>query len=215
MSQEEIYNKYHKDPKFQNLGKGSYQGDKVRDSFGKTCKTVLDFGCGSGYAVRGLRGLGFDASGYEYSVSGYEKYLKGDEGFYNRIESLIGRKYDLIYSTEVLEHIPEEMIDTYMKILYDICGKYVFMTISLRPSSDNNAYHCTLKSREWWEDKFTKHGFKKIKSIVDKYQKVSKRSTVEILSQWSNVGEFGESFAKKPPYELYGEEQPWFFAFGK
>jgi len=216
MSQKDLYEKYHDNPAFHNIGSSTFKGDLVSSIYGRSVNTVLDFGCGTGYAVRGLRNLGYEAYGYEYSRVAFEKYgLDGDGIYFNRIEDVIGKKFDLLYSTEVLEHIPEDLIDFYVDFFSRICSRRVFMTISLRPSSDNNAYHCTLKPRAWWESHFIRHGFIVDSDVVSRCQTRGQRSTKQILSQWKGIGEFGVKFADNPPYELNGEEQPWFFAFRK
>ena len=213
MEQKQIYEEFHNNPVFNNLGKSTYKGGLVENVYGKKITTILDFGCGSGYAVRMMQKK-YKCFGYEYSKTAFDKYLK-ESYFYNRIEDVICQKYDLIYSTEVMEHIPEELIDFYIDLFYRIANKYIFMTISLRPSSNNNAYHCTLKPRDWWEKKFREHGFIVDYDVVKHCQKKSNKTSKEIFSQWKKLGKKAIEFAENPPYELNGEEQPWYFAFKK
>jgi len=213
VNQIELYEKYHNDPAFHNLGSATYKGDIVKKIYGNKITTILDFGCDSGFAVRKFRKIGYQAFGYEYSKVAFDKYLK-EPIFYNDINK-IHDTYDMIYSTDVLEHIPEEDIPDVLDNLFHLCNKYVFMTISLRPSSNNNAYHCTLKSRNWWNEKFNDAGFQKDQDTINLVQKRGSRSTKKILSQWNNIGKFGKMFSANPPYELNGEEQPWFFVYKK
>ena len=71
-------------------------------------------------------------------------------------------KFDLIFCTDVLEHIPEEGLE---KILLDIkslsCTGMVVFTIATTPAAQilpngENA-HCTIKSREWWREILEKY----------------------------------------------------------
>lgn len=211
------YNAYHKLSKFSssNFGKTSYQGDKVFSHYGNTISSVLDFGCGNGYAVHRMnKDHKLKTYGYEVSETARKQYQDDSDIWIKDLNSC-KKKIDIIYSTEVFEHIPENNLDEVIENLTNICKVGFFMTISLRPSSDNNAYHCTLKPRHWWEAKFEKHGLITDRNAILKYQINNGRTTTDILSKWSHLGPDVKKFAENPPYELNGEEQFWFFIFKK
>lgn len=174
---------------------------------------TLDFGCGNGFAVRQMRLEGRPWFGLEYSQTAFEKFLREPYYYLGDTSQFADRQFDMTYSTEVLEHIPAEIVPEVVEGICRVTARYVFMTISLRPSSDNNSYHCTLRSRAWWEEQFTSRGFVRDDEVVRRFQKVTLKSTKAILSKWANLGPECHAFAKSPPYELHGESQFWFFAF--
>lgn len=67
---------------------------------------------------------------------------------------------DLVICTDVMEHIPEHLVD---EVLTDICSlanKAVFLNISTRPASktlvDGSNAHATVKPMHWWQNKIDK-----------------------------------------------------------
>lgn len=68
---------------------------------------ILDFGCSWGYGVYQLNKRGFHAEGFEVSNprARYGRDNLGAKIFSNR-EDLLG-KYDVIFSSHVLEHLPD------------------------------------------------------------------------------------------------------------
>lgn len=208
----ELYEQYHRQCPFQDFGESTFLGDQALAAY-SDAGTALDFGCGNGLAVRRMREAGHDWYGLEYSEAAYEQYLGGPPFFVGETSQFGDGQFDLAYSTEVLEHIPAEMVPDVIADLCRVTKRYMFLTISLRPSSDNNRYHCTLRPRAWWEAHFERSGFVVDRPVVERFQKVSLKSTRQILAKWAHLGPACQSFADNPPYELFGESQFWFFAF--
>jgi SAM-dependent methyltransferase len=207
-----IYEKYHNECPFENFGLDTFQGDKAVAAY-PDARTVLDFGCGNGYAVRKMRQSGGDWIGIEYSQAAYDKYLKESYFCTGTTKQFADRQFDMVYSTEVLEHVPEMDVPDVTRELCRLADKYLFLTISLRPSSDDNRYHCTLKPREWWEGKFTGHGFEIDRDVIKCFQRRTLKSTRRIFMKWAHFGPAAVSFARNPPFQLRGESQFWFFCF--
>lgn len=212
----QFYDAYHDHCPFGSCcGRNTFHAPKAIRAF-PDAHRVLDFGCGSGYAVRQMRKRGREWFGLELSESAFKQYLQGDRCFsVGTLNQFPDNQFDMVYSTEVFEHIPEEEIDGVISHLSRIVTKCVFLTISLRPSSNNNSFHCTLKPRAWWEQKFADHGFISDQDAVQAFQQVTLQSTSDILRRWSKLGPLCHEFAENPPYELYGETQFWYFAFYK
>jgi SAM-dependent methyltransferase len=207
-----LYEDYHINCAFNDFGVTSFQAEKAVAAYPDAVAT-LDFGCGNGFAVRQMRQAGHSWHGLEYSRAAFEQHLHEPYFHLGDTRQFRDRQFDLVYSTEVMEHIPEEQIDGVVADLCRITAKYIFMTISLRPSSQNNRFHCTLKPRAWWEPKFTSHGFQVDRHIVRAYQGITLKSTRHILQKWAGMGPIPAAFAENPPYELNGESQFWYFAF--
>lgn len=217
-----FYDEYHKRLKKQFSSFGvKYVEDVCREfSF----ESVLDAGCGDGEAIREFLKKGYNAVGIE--LSGYKiregcKDLKRKGIIFQASLDNIPFKdnsFDLVFSTEVLEHIPEEKIEKTIKEIIRVARRYIFLTISLRPSMDNNKYHITLKPRDWWENKFIKNGATIMHDKLNKFQKRCEGATTRdiiLLSSAKPIINEMEWFIDNPKYDLKGELEPWFFIFEK
>lgn len=187
--------------------------------------SCLDAGCGQSDVVRLLLKQGYDVKGIELSEfilkSKANDLLKSGHVLAGNLVEIPfeDNKFELTVSFDVLEHIPEKDIDRVVSELVRVTKKYLFLTISLRPSSNNNAYHVTLKPREWWESKFLSHnGVNKRTDIISGLQKVIPGASVkDIMMEGPTktiINEL-EWFMDTPPYDLKGECEPWYFAFEK
>lgn len=112
--------------------------------------TLLDYGCGKGqqYHVDKLHEpWGIMPSLYDPGVTEYENLPDGP--------------FDGIYSTDVMEHIPEQVIPSVFDWIFSNATKFVFLGICTRPAfatlpNGENA-HCTVYPHEWWADKIREH----------------------------------------------------------
>jgi cyclopropane fatty-acyl-phospholipid synthase-like methyltransferase len=111
-------------------------------------KTILDYGCGKGkqYSEEKLHKEYFKnilPAMYDPAVEQFSEMPKG--------------KFDLVICTDVLEHIPEEDIDSFLKDLYSKADTAVYLGICNIPAttflSDGRNAHVTLKSFDWWVNK--------------------------------------------------------------
>lgn len=181
-------------------------------------KTVLDAGCGRGDVVAHLLKKGYEARGVEVSRFAVEhsevrtgEVLQGDLAHLQFPD----RHFDLVFSSEVLEHIPEDRIPAVVQELTRVCRKRLFLTISLRPSSQNNAFHCTLRSRAWWEQRFIEAGAQLVPDLIKQFQTSGPFDNREVILRGPASGlisEIGE-FLANPPYSFGGELEPWYFIF--
>jgi len=111
-------------------------------------KTMLDYGCGKGkqYSEEKIHEEYFrniQPAMYDPAVNQFSEIPKG--------------KFDLVICTDVLEHIPEEDLDTFLKELYSKADTAVYFGICNIPAntflSDGRNAHVTLKSFDWWVEK--------------------------------------------------------------
>lgn len=111
-----------------------------------TPSRILDYGCGKGDVVNMLTPLfnGVEIVGYDPAVDEFNKEPNG--------------KFDLVISTDVMEHLPEEEIDDFIEqmLSYSSNKKFIF-AISCRKAKTNlpngmNA-HLTIWSKKKWEGK--------------------------------------------------------------
>ncbi len=123
-------------------------------------KSVLDVGCGIGTWLKA------------FDESGITDYLGVDGEYVNRSmlkipedkfrpydlqnSFSIGRKYDLVISLEVAEHLSESYADVFVQTLV---GHGDFILFSAAIPGQDGQNHLNEQWPEYWEKKFLKHGF--------------------------------------------------------
>ena len=125
-------------------------------------KTLLDFGCGKGYQYslwNHHKNMGAMPSLYDPAVSKYDILPDGP--------------FDGIFSTDVMEHIPEEQIPKTFQMITQRATKFVFLAIATFPSiavlpNGENA-HCTVKPLEWWVNMYEKNSSQKVYTHIKTY----------------------------------------------
>jgi SAM-dependent methyltransferase len=141
-------------------------------------KRLLDLGCGIGGFVTVSVLFGADSYGVDLSRYAIEKYreeckklhLPFDrcfEGSCHDLSRWPNEYFDIIYSNQVFEHLPEQYVDKMIAEIYRVAKKECICWFSLQmPDQDDikdpnckDETHVTLKSKRWWNDKFIKTGF--------------------------------------------------------
>lgn len=111
-------------------------------------KTVLDYGCGKGVILANLRD--------QYPSSAFEGYDPAVEMF--SIDP--NKKFECLFSNDVLEHIEPEHIDNVLEHIKLLSGKYVWLRIDTKPARktlpDGRNAHLIQESPDWWTDKISK-----------------------------------------------------------
>lgn len=111
--------------------------------------SVLDFGCGHGTMMGRIKEIypNLSIQGYD---PGIEKY------------SIFPETVDLIYSTDVLEHIEPHLLDDTLNTLWHT-GRCQYHKIACHPAKknlpDGRNCHLIVESPNWW--------LEKIKSIIN------------------------------------------------
>jgi 2-polyprenyl-3-methyl-5-hydroxy-6-metoxy-1,4-benzoquinol methylase len=125
--------------------------------------SVLELGCGAGSMFEYFKLLG--ASLY-IGLEGnplafkYSPIISKNKEFFRLVnlqeEINFNRSFDLVYSSEVLEHIREDYTDIFLKTVCNHMNKNsIFLgTIALTQMD----VHINIHNRKWWLDKFTKQG---------------------------------------------------------
>ena len=113
-------------------------------------KSVLDFGCGKGSLKKDLK------QKYNLEIDEYDPAIES--------KNIIPKtQYELIITTDVLEHLYEDEINMFFKDILTLNPYYMFHAICTRKADNNlpdgtNA-HKTIKPRARW--------IQKISSIID------------------------------------------------
>lgn len=131
----------------------------------RDAKSVIDFGCGKGRLRQS-----FEKRFPNISYRGYDPCVEEFNYPLNPV--------DLIFSTDVLEHVEPNLINATLKEIRENC-KYTYHLISCAPAklilSDGRNAHLIQETPEWWKKQFNSVGFKIIKEDYREFTKYSQQ----------------------------------------
>ena len=128
----------------------NYQGN-AHNPWSKDRISILEIGCGNGNLCRFLSEMNFDVTGLDiadclYDRSGY-KFIKYD--ITNSQKAFDDEEFDYCISFDVLEHLPEDVIDDVLKDMARISRNIILKVAS----SGKPPLHLTVKTPGWWMNK--------------------------------------------------------------
>ncbi|MBC7934606.1 MAG: methyltransferase domain-containing protein [Rhizobacter sp.] len=162
--------KYYDDAFYAELNDGSYlSAKKILPVINELFKpaSVVDIGCGVGYWVKvwkddlqvndvlGIEGTYMTQDLYELD----KQYLMTAD---LKMPLTLPKKYDLVMSMEVAEHIPEDHADIFIKNLVD-AGDIILFSAAIK--GQLGTYHINEQMPEYWAEKFKKHNYKVVDFI--------------------------------------------------
>jgi 2-polyprenyl-3-methyl-5-hydroxy-6-metoxy-1,4-benzoquinol methylase len=169
---------------FSALLKSGFRGNKALDrtheldilSAVKPVGRVLDFGCSWGYTIYQMIQRGYDATGFEISKQ-RARFAQRRFGFnilddMIQFESIENGYFDIIFSSQVLEHIPNlrKTFDLFSRLLPP-GGVMLHVTPMPVPINEGwifgNREHITLITEEFCCRNLPKHGFESIHCFSD------------------------------------------------
>jgi len=108
-------------------------------------QSLIDFGCGKGDLHKMLGETIPKVAGYDPGMPEFE-HLPNDE-------------FEVLISTDVLEHVEPEMIDVTLQAVNNLFTKSCYLLIASYPAKkylpDGRNAHLIIESFEWWKDKIT------------------------------------------------------------
>lgn len=130
-------------------------------------KSLCDFGCGKGNLIEI-----FKESYPAIQITGYDP---ANEKFNDPID---GKFFDLLISTDVLEHVEPEYIDITLNYLADK-SRYIYHKIALSPAKlilpDGRNAHLIQESPDWWRKKFLDLDYKILEEDYKEFEKFPKQ----------------------------------------
>jgi 2-polyprenyl-3-methyl-5-hydroxy-6-metoxy-1,4-benzoquinol methylase len=135
----------------------------IIDKFG--VKSMLDIGCGPGDQIRVAKDLGIEAEG----VDGDIRLIEENRDIiihpcdYTQDSYVPKKDFDLVWSTEFVEHVREDFIDNFMRTFSG--GKYAFITYA--PEGKAGNHHVNCRNKQYWVDTFSKYNFVFRQDITD------------------------------------------------
>jgi len=121
-------------------------------------QTVLDGGCAKGFLVEGFRNRGVEAWGIDISDHAIQEVHESVKPFcwVGSITEPFPRRYDLIVSIEVVEHMPGEMGK---KAISNLCAFSDRILFTSTPFDYKETTHYNVQPPEYWAREFARHGF--------------------------------------------------------
>ncbi len=120
--------------------------------------SALDAGCALGILVEQLRERGVDAEGVdisEYAIGAAHESVR-EHVRVGSVAEPFGRRYDLIISIEVLEHMPREEAE---RAVANFCAHSDDVLFSSSPLDHKEATHFNVNPPDYWAGLFALHGF--------------------------------------------------------
>ena len=120
--------------------------------------TVLDAGCAIGMLVEALRARGVDASGIDLSSYAIGEVDPSVRAYchHGSIADEFPRRYDLIVSIEVVEHMPVRAAED---AIANFCRHTDDVLFSSSPLDYKEPTHINVHPPEYWAEEFARHGF--------------------------------------------------------
>lgn len=135
------------------------------------CNSALDYGCGKGeqyFISNRHKDFGFMPTLYDPAVEPFSE--------------LPTEKFDIVYSTDVFEHIPESEIPGALHWIFLHAKKVVYLAIcnvpakAVLPNGENA--HCTVRPHNWWRMQIMKHGHKQVPCMLFTYPEDSQHEMI-------------------------------------
>ena len=131
--------------------------------------TWLDAGAGNCGTMRAVMAMGKDVKGVELAdleKNGCKDLAQRGLVHSTSLDALPfpDRSFDVVYSFEVFEHVPESLVDASIAELVRVARRDLFLTIAMKPSGFDPPppaqpkIHVTVKPRKWWDAKFAAAG---------------------------------------------------------
>ena len=130
---------------------GDAKGLKAIEKWLKEFKpqSIFDYGCGKGGVVKALH-----ESYPDINAVGWDP---GHPSFQNRPAG----NWDMLISTDVLEHIEPVFLDSVLKDIHETFQKNAFLIIATSPAKkflpDGRNAHLIVETPGWWKDKIEKN----------------------------------------------------------
>lgn len=158
-------------------------------------KTVLDAGCAWGYLVSALRDRGVEAYGIDissYAISKVRVDVKPYCAVCSLTESLpskFPKKFDLVTSIEVLEHMYEE---DGIKAICNLCSFSDIIIFSSTSEDITETTHVNVQQSEYWVHHFAENGFFNQIDYVPNY--IS--NAAMLLCRSNNIARIAENYER-------------------
>ena len=120
--------------------------------------SVIDFGCGAGFAVKELIESGIKARGVDIAPNALEYEIPFTQACLWLLPDMIA---DYGYCCDVMEHIPTEKVDDVLAGIARSVLHGCYFAIDSEPDMKGSligaVLHLTVRPAEWWVEQLSKH----------------------------------------------------------
>ena len=141
---------------------------------------ILDMGCGCGVAVKRLLLKKRDAVGVDITLAGCAtKFLpRQEDPIWIPIDPdhfkkaplwrmpFVDRAFHTSMSSDVMEHLPPEMLDATIKEMFRVTRDRMVHVVSTQESKWEKGLHLVVKPMWWWRKKFEKYNSRGIWCMI-------------------------------------------------
>ena len=129
---------------------------------------LLDIGCGDGTTVHKLRAAGFKAYGVDLTLAGVKE---ASPFFYEmpitKMDLFLDSAFDYTFSTDCLEHLPEEEVGPAIAEILRITKRQTFHCIPIIGDTRLGIdVHLSKHEPDWWSRRFAQANLKGISVTI-------------------------------------------------
>ncbi len=156
----------------------------VTQAVPRDVKKILDLGSGDGLVFNTLREAGHDPVAFDLSRIAL-KYIQGNKLVQGTASNLpfSSNSFDSVIACEVLEHIPNLLLDSVLEELKRVTKKYILITVPYKENLEIN-YACCQACGSIFNGAYHVRSFHEddIKSLFKDFRCVRLKGIVEILN---------------------------------
>jgi cyclopropane fatty-acyl-phospholipid synthase-like methyltransferase len=141
-------------------------------------------GCGNGAVLSAFREIGIQGEGLEYADAALrvckEKGLnvrKFDLEHPSHLDS--ASRADLVLSTEVAEHLPASVAETYIELLIRLCGSDGHVIMTAATPGQGGTDHVNEQPNTYWIQRFQQRGARYLDAMTQELRAEWKRRGVD------------------------------------
>ncbi len=173
--------------KYDDLYDEKYFTDGLDETYKKSCeviaesivvvfapKSVVDVGCGPGQLLLALKRRGVVCHGFEYSSAALKICHQNglDVTKFDLRHDVLPKdiKADVVISTEVAEHLPENCANRFVGILCAIADNVVMTAAEPATTYVGDHTHVNEQPKEYWINKFANNYFEYNEGMSNKFR---------------------------------------------
>ena len=148
------------DPAYRRKAHGLSLWQNRRDLFPASVTSALDIGCGHGRLVAQWWAEGVDGHGVDIAPAAVDPGILGGNEDRFHFAALwrmdLGRRFPLGVCADVMEHIPEALVDLSLERIAVHCDLVLFKIAAFPSEHRGQVLHLTIRPVEWWHERLSR-----------------------------------------------------------